>query len=102
LDVATSVHGVPVRLTDERWRHIVSGHPEVSGHRSDVLASIREPDAVVRLPDGALVAIRRLNERLHVVVPYREAGPNDGFIITGWLTSTVERWLRREVIWRRT
>jgi hypothetical protein len=32
MDVAYSVDGVPVRLTSERWFHIVENHDDLAGH----------------------------------------------------------------------
>ncbi len=36
-DVAYSVKGVPIRLMDELWKHIVGEHPELSAYREDCL-----------------------------------------------------------------
>lgn len=35
--------GTPVELTDERWGHILDGHPEVEPYRQQVLAAIGQP-----------------------------------------------------------
>lgn len=32
MDVAISVDGVPIRLTAERWLHIVENHDDLAGH----------------------------------------------------------------------
>jgi hypothetical protein len=31
MDVAYSVHGVPIRMTEARWFHIVNTHDEMAG-----------------------------------------------------------------------
>lgn len=41
-DLVASVHGVPIRLTDERWSHVVEEHTELAGMRLDVLETGRE------------------------------------------------------------
>ena len=44
--VATSREGVPIRLTDERWLHIVEEHSELAGMLESVLDAIETADAV--------------------------------------------------------
>lgn len=39
-DVALSVDGVPIRLTDERWVHIVENHDDLAGYYDDVLEAV--------------------------------------------------------------
>ena len=101
MDIAISVHGVPIRLTDERWRHIVDRHPEIESHLADLLVTIREPEAVMDAGGGALLAHRGLNRAQHIVVLYREVSREDGFVITSLLTSRLERFLKRGTIWTR-
>lgn len=35
--------GRAVDLTEERWAHITDGHPELAGHRNEVLETVRAP-----------------------------------------------------------
>ena len=49
MDRAVSHAGVPIRLTDERWVHIVENHDDLAGYRSDVLQTIESPDVVLRV-----------------------------------------------------
>ena len=37
MDIANSVNGVPIRLTYERWYHIVENHDELASRFHDVL-----------------------------------------------------------------
>src|SRR5258708_15958958 len=46
-ETVTSVFNCPIRLTDERWDHIVFGHPELEGLKRDVLEAVRNPLKVV-------------------------------------------------------
>lgn len=39
--------GRVVVLADDRWVHIVDGHPELAGQRALVLAIVEDPSAVV-------------------------------------------------------
>jgi hypothetical protein len=59
MDVAVSVEGVPIRLTHERWFHIVENHDDVAGYYDEVLEAIENPDLVLRGYRGTLIAIRR-------------------------------------------
>lgn len=101
-DAATSVDGVAIRLTDERWQHIVDRHPEMKDARSDVLETIRNPDRVQRGDDGAKLAIRFFEgtsvSDKHLVVIYRENG-EDGFVITAYYATDPAVW--RETLWTR-
>jgi hypothetical protein len=40
LDVVRSRNGIPVRLTDERWSHVVEEHNELAGMRFDILETV--------------------------------------------------------------
>ena len=35
-DITYSVNNVPIRLTDERWIHIVENHDDMAGYYFDV------------------------------------------------------------------
>lgn len=48
MEIAHSVRGVPIRLTAERWLHIVDARDELTGREEDVLATVRSPDWVTR------------------------------------------------------
>jgi len=98
MDVATSVNGVPIRLTDERWAHILEQHPELETHRSRLLEILGDPDFVAEEPSRALRAVGTLTGSLKLVVLYRETRRSDGFVITCWPTS---RRVRGKVIWTR-
>jgi len=46
--IVKSRNGVPVRLTDERWNHIVGRHPEMASQRDRVLGAVGDPDLIQR------------------------------------------------------
>jgi len=94
--VVTSVNGVPIRLTEERWEHIQAGHPEMADEE-EVLRTVRAPDRVLESEAGELIAARRRGH-LHVLVIYRDVGQYDGFVITALF---MRRMPRRRVLWRR-
>lgn len=85
MDIANSVNGVPVRLTYERWYHIVENHDEMTSRFHDVLETVEAPDLVVRGNAGTLKAARNLGKRAWMIVVYREASRTDGFVITAYM-----------------
>ncbi|MEX0599221.1 MAG: hypothetical protein WD205_01180, partial [Rhodothermales bacterium] len=95
--------GVPVRLTDERWKHISENHPEVVDMRSEILETLAEPDLIQEGDSGELLAVRRYEKTpltsKFLIVPYREVSSEDGFILTAYLTSRPSN--SRTVTWKR-
>ena len=49
LGIADSVNGVPIRLTDERWEHILDSHPELASYRETILDAVENPDYILAL-----------------------------------------------------
>lgn len=56
--VVPSRFGVPIRLTDERWAHIVEEHSELAGLREEVLQTVCDAERVLAGPAGECFAIR--------------------------------------------
>ena len=103
MSVAVSVNGVCVRLTVERWQHIVAGHPEMAPERARVVQSLERPDLIQAGDFGELLAVRHwpataLGET-YMVVAYREVDRADGFVLTAYLTRRPSR--SRSVVWKR-
>jgi hypothetical protein len=98
MDSVISVNGMSIRLTAERWFHITENHDEVAGYYDAVLDTIADPDLIVPGYNGSLVAIRGYGRRRYLFVIYREVWPDDGFIITAYFSSKVNR---KKAIWRR-
>jgi len=98
VDIAYSVDGIPIRLTSERWFHIVENHDDLAGHYEDVLAAVEDPDMILVGHRGSLIAVRGASRDLYLAVVYRQLSDDDGFIITAYLTSRVDR---RKIIWNR-
>lgn len=101
--IVRSRNGVSVRLTEERWHHIVRRHPEMDDQRERVLETLAEPDMIQQGDFSELLAISFYPETpltdKFLVVAYREVSPDDGFILTAYLTSRPSA--RRVVIWKR-
>lgn len=101
--IVRSRNGIPVRLTEERWQHIVHRHPEMDDQRERILETLSEPDMIQRGDFGELLAIRFYPEtpltRKFLVVVYRELSPDEGFILTAYLTTRPSA--GRVTIWKR-
>lgn len=96
-EIAYSVNGVPIRLTDERWGHIEENHPELIGYHDDCLNVLESPDMVLSGRRGSLMAVRGYGRRRYLYGVYRETSPDDGFVITAYFKPTLDR---RKVVWR--
>lgn len=71
IGTALSKNGVPIRLTEERWFHIVENHDELAGLSDEVLMTVEYPDFIVKGWTDELLAVRRVNGR-YLVVVYKE------------------------------
>lgn len=98
MDVAQSVNGVPIRLTYERWYHIVENHDEMASFFHEVLNTIEDPEFVARGNRGTLKAVRSRGKRTWLVVVYREISRKDGFVITAYLLDAKPK---GPIAWRR-
>ena len=48
ISIVNSKNGKPIRLTDERWVHIIEEHAELAGMRLEVLEAVAEPGRILR------------------------------------------------------
>ena len=87
MDVARSRNNVPVRLTEERWIHITEEHSEMAGYYFEVLETVENPQEIYEGRAGELIAVREIEGDRYIVAIYREMSPEDGFMITAFLTS---------------
>lgn len=98
MNVVYSKNNVLIRLTDERWGHIVENHNELAGRKYEVLETIAEPELIVRGRAREFLAAKKINKRWSVVV-YKEVAKKDGFIITAFITSRIKYLLKKKIIW---
>ena len=98
----TDYQGRRVRLTDERWRHILD-HSELASMQAAIERAVVEPESVVRSATDPTVTLNYRYEKvtlvgdkwLCVVIKYTE---DDAFVLTAYLT---DRPKSGEVIWRK-
>jgi len=95
---AHSKNGVLIRLTQERWKHIVLMHPNLVDKKTLVLKTVKDPDYILRGKGRELLAVLRLSMRHYLVVVYKEV-EDDGFIITAYETSDTLWLFKKELIW---
>jgi len=100
--VIVSKNGVAIRLTQERWRHIVGRHPELRKQKDKVLQTLTSPDLVQEGDLGTLLSAKLfprtpLTEKFLVVI-YRELGDTDGFVLTAYFTKELSK--RRRILWK--
>jgi len=91
-----SVNGVPIRLSSERWQHIVESHDYLAGYYDQILTTVERPDCVISGYGGALVALEGIARRRYLAVVYKELSPDDGFIISAYFTDRLDR---RKRVW---
>ncbi|MFO7634589.1 MAG: hypothetical protein R6W76_18710 [Caldilinea sp.] len=91
-----SLNSVPIRLTSERWWHIVENHDDLAGYYDDVLETVENPQLLLRGHAGSLIAVRNYGRNRYLMVVYREKTADDGFIVTAFFTDKVDR---KQAIW---
>ncbi len=96
-----SKNNIAIRLTHERWSHIINDHDELIGRVKDVLLTVKDPDIIVKGALGELIAAKQQNKNW-VVVVYKEFEKIDGFIITSFITSRIAYLLNKKVIWKKS
>ena len=98
MEIAYSINGVPIRLTDERWDHITGNKPYMVALDDAILKAIEEPTIVLRGYAGSLIAVLALARKRYLHVVYKESSADDGFVITAYVSP---KYNRGAVIWPR-
>ncbi len=99
MKIISSVNGVNIRITHERWLHITEEHPEMAGYYFDMLETITDPTAIYLGSRGEYLAIKEIDPAKYIVAIYKEIASSDGFLITVFLTRRRDRIERRERVW---
>jgi len=106
----TDVQGYEVVLEDERWEHIVEGHPEMAKHRDLLLETMRCPELILCDPKQKQVhyyyrltgrSIFRRDDIYISAVIVRSDGNKVARVITAHLVKTTRKdgvlvWLARK------
>ena len=103
--MSNSIDGVHIRLTPERWSHIIARHPEIEPYRSRILETISNPDFVAKGDHGEFKAVKLFSDfpmgARYLIVMYREVRADDGFIIAPRISSDMGNLLRGGIIWQK-
>lgn len=103
IDTVISKNSIEIRLTAERWAHIVEAHDYMAGNQDLVLETIESPDIIVKGEKNELIALRRYEKTSisskTMAVIYKEE-KTDGFIITAFLTSKPDKIVMGGVLWK--
>ena len=92
---------IKIRLSGERLNHILSNHPEMVEFVLDLPKVIENPDIIFEGENKEYIAVKSRNS-FHLVVVYREASKEDGFVITAFKTRSIQYLLKRKIIWKKT
>ena len=103
MKISFSVNNCPIRLSEERFEHIASRHPEMKDSEQDILETINNPDMVQKGDAGTLLAIKKygktpVSEHKYLVVVYKEIDSTDGFVLTAYFSNTLRK---RVILWKR-
>ncbi len=98
---AVSKNNIIIRLTEERWLHIIYSHREIDPTDfSSILEVIENPEMILKGDRGELLATKRKpRSKKWFVVVYKEINKKDGFIVTAYLTKNVRWLLKRKITW---
>ena len=91
-----SIFDKRVRLTEERWKHIVERHPEVEGYLEMVLKTVSAPEIVTHGWTDESCAIMSVGDQ-DLVVIYKDQV--DGFVVTAFLSRSRKYFEKRGIIW---
>lgn len=98
MEIAYSKNSVPIRLTHERWYHIIENHDDLASYFFEVLETVENPEFIIKGNKGTLKATKNIGKDKWLVVVYREITKIDGFVITAYF---LDKKPRGEVIWQR-
>lgn len=103
LSSTRSVNGVTIRLTDERWHHIVKSHEEIKvTDFLKIMKVVSKPNFILKGSKGECLAVKKITRKKNwLVVPYKEVSQEDGFIITAYFSSDLSWLLKKEIIWNK-
>ncbi len=98
LETVYSLNNVPVRLTEERWEHIVGAHPYMTRYYEEMLDAVVDPEYILPGHEGSLIAVLGLRKKTILHVMYREVSSTDGFIVTAYIKTSFDK---KKAIWLR-
>ena len=98
LETVYSLNNVTVRLTEERWEHIVGCPPYMTRYYEEMIDAVDDPEYILPGHKGSLIAVVALRKKTILHVMYRELSKADGFIITAYTKTSFDK---KKAIWPR-
>ena len=98
METAYSINNIPIRLTYERWYHIIENHDDLASYFHDVLDTVENPEFIMQGNQGTLKATKNIGKKKWLVAIYRELSEEDGFIISSYFLPNKPK---GKIIWKR-
>jgi hypothetical protein len=100
-EVLTDYENRAIRLTNERWSHILE-HPEMVGQRERIIETFDKPDMVIAtVKDEQVHAYHRLYENTPVTRKYLviaiKIEADDAFILTAYFSGRLKK---GKIVWQ--
>lgn len=90
--------GFSVKLTEERYFHIITRHPEILDKEDKIKEAVSNPDFIKGSKFDSNVALfYKSVAKDYIVVVVKKTG-YDGFVITAYLTDFVKE---GDIIWKK-
>ena len=100
-----SKNNVLIRLTDERWSHITTSHTDMEDNKDLLLKTVEKPDMILKGVSDDLRAVRFFQKThlgpKYLMAAYKEISHKEGFIITAYKTSKIDKIVKRGVLWKK-
>ena len=100
-----SKNNVHIRLTSERWDHIITSHVDMNNNMDLLVKTIEDPDMILKGVSDELRAVKFFQQThlgmKYLMVAYKELSNEEGFIITAYKTSKIDKIVKRGVIWKK-
>ena len=93
--------GGVVEVTDERYAHVLMGHPDLAPeHWARVGETLSAPDRVLRSAsaDNGTLFLRQFNDLNKMVVAVVISDPGRDWLISGYITGDMPK---GEILWER-
>jgi len=104
IGVVTSKNNVVIRLSAERWSHIVEAHDDMAGKQDLDFETIENPDFIRHGGKDELIAVKHYKKtsisEKNMVVVYKEE-TDKGFVITAFMTSKPDKIFKRGATWKK-
>jgi len=99
MDEINCVLGKRIKLTKERYLHIISRHPELEGKEKEIKKTLENSDFVQEsvYDKNVLLYYRNINRKRYFVVVTKILN-NHGFIITAYIANVIKK---GDIIWKK-